>query len=69
MEINIPRWVIEELDSYADTSVKAYIRRLIIEHTQAIKDNKTLNGSLDGEKIEESVNNGKTETTDQNYIH
>lgn len=69
MEINLPRWVIDELDAHTDTSVKAYIRRLIIEHTQTIKDNKTLNGPLDGEKIEESVNNAKTETTDQKCIH
>lgn len=69
MEINLPRWVIDELDAHTDTSVKAYIRRLIIEHTQTIKDNKTLNGPLDGEKIKESVNNAKTETTDQDSIH
>ena len=69
MEINLPRWVIDELDAHTDTSVKAYIRRLIIEHTQAIKDINTLNGPLDGDTIEESVNNGKAETTDQKCIH
>lgn len=69
MEINLPRWVIDELDSHTDTSVKAYIRRLIIEHTQTLRDNKTLNGPLDGEKIKESVTNAKTETTDQNNIY
>lgn len=62
MQINLPRWAIDELDTLTDKSVKAYVRELILAH---IRDHKTLNGPQDGNSLKESVIDATKEETDQ----